>query len=136
MTDPDDDVPGPDPQDPAARALYRDRLRGRYPEQTRGISAESLDALVADALAVCRPLQIESSRDVFRFLALSVLITPQQKASTFLGQVTRRILAHTDWPAEQRLDFIYKHVVGRLPPSPEPDFGPWFVPPPLPPPSE
>lgn len=122
-----DDEPGPDPADPATVARYRDRLRARYPNPTKGLSADALTALVANALALCGPLQITAARDVTRFLALSVRITPAQKASPFLAQVTRRVLAHTDWPARQRLDFIDKHVVGRPPPDPEPDFGPWFV---------
>lgn len=127
-------IPDVRPDDPEEQESYFRRLRGRYPKETAGMAPDQLRVIVREALIQCPPLRIREPRDVLRFLALIVLITPEQRQSKLLETVIRRVLtAVDDWSATKRLDFIYKHVVGRPPPNPEPDFGPWFVEaPPLP----
>ena len=61
------------------------------------------------------------------FLALSFLITPEQRATTLLNGVYRVAIENTDVSASRRVRFVFKHLVGRKPPSPEPDFRNWFV---------
>jgi hypothetical protein len=125
---PDEGFPDVRPDDPEVQTLFLRRLRGRYPEETAGIDADRLTEIVRNGLKRCPPLMIRDPRDVLRFLALGVLITPEQKKSKLLEAVLRRVLeAVEDWSATKRMDFIYKHIVGRPPPNPEPDFGPWFV---------
>lgn len=125
---PDEEFPDVHPEDPEVQMVYLRRFRGRYPRETAAIDLDILKAVVVEDLKRCPPLRIRAPRDVLRFLALRVLITPEQKSSKLLDTVIRRVLeAVDDWTATKRLDFIYKHVVGRSPPNPEPDFGPWFV---------
>ena len=124
----DEDFPDVLPDDPEVQMVYLRRLRGRYPQETAALDPDRLRAVVVEDLQRCPPLRIRAPRDVLRFLALRVLITPEQRSSRLLDTVIRRVLeAVDDWSATKRLDFIYKHVVGRPPPNPEPDFGPWFV---------
>lgn len=104
------------------------RLQGRYPEQTHGLPEKELLRRVREALAVAPALEITEEKDVFRFVALSVLLTPEQKTSKLVEGVLRRILANVDWEGEKRLDFLYKHLVGRAVSPNEMDFGPNFVP--------
>jgi hypothetical protein len=127
-------IPDVHPDDPEEQESYFRRLRGRYPNETAGIDPDRLMGMVREALGRCPPLLIRKPRDVLRFLALIVIFAPKLNESKFLETVIRRVLgAVDDWTATKRLDFIYKHVVGRPPPHPEPNFGPWFVeaPPPI-----
>lgn len=110
------------------------RLQGRYPEHTRGIDPEELRQRVREAFALNPTLEITEEKDAFRLIALSVLLTPEQKRSTLAQGVMQRVLAHLDWDATQRLDFLYKHLIGRPVSSKEMDFGPNFIPSPTPPP--
>ena len=124
----EEDVPDVHPDDPEVQKLYFQRLRGRYPKETAALASNRLMEIVRVSLKKCPPLRIRKPYDVLRFLALGVLRTPEQEKSKFLDQVVRQVLESIDsWSAGKRLDFIYKHVVGRPPPNPEPDFGPWFV---------
>jgi hypothetical protein len=104
------------------------RLQGRYPEQTRVLDPAELLRRVRESLALCPPLEITEEKDIFRFLALSVLLTPEQKKSTLVEGVMRRILSNLDWDGTRRLDFLYKHLVGRPVSQNEMDFGPNFIP--------
>jgi hypothetical protein len=136
VEDDDDDTPDVRPDDPEEQRLYGLRMRARYPKELAGVSPDRLGEIVRGGLAQCPPLRIKRPVDVLRFLALGVLITPEQRRSMLLDAVVRRVLgAVEDWTPGKRLDFIYKHVVGRPPPAPEPDFGPWYVESPPPPPT-
>jgi hypothetical protein len=116
------------PDDPDEQLLYLRRLQWRYPKETGVVEEARLRAIVRDALKLCPLLRIEDPKEVVRFLALSFLITPEQRKSVLLETVIKRIMLAADsWSARKRLNFIYKHVVGRPPPDPEPDFGPWFI---------
>ena len=84
--------------------------------------------MVKASLSTCGTLRIADESDVLRYVALRILLTPQQKASRLIQGVLVRILSHPDWSSQKRLDFVYKHVVGR-PVSPrEQDFGRDFPP--------
>jgi hypothetical protein len=109
--------------------LWTRRLRARFPDQTRGIEAGKLERLVRNSLPLCGPLAIEEDKDILRFLGLAVLVTPEQRRSPLIEGVVRRILSNPDWEAGKRLDFLYKHIVGRPVSPDEPDLGPSFVPP-------
>jgi hypothetical protein len=116
------------PEDPDEQLLYLRRLQWRYPKETALVDEAHLRGIVREALKLCPVLRIEDPKDVVRFLALSFLITPEQRKSALLETVIKRVMVATDsWSATKRLNFIYKHVVGRPPPNPEPDFGPWFI---------
>lgn len=104
------------------------RLQGRYLEQTRDLDPVELLRRVRESLMLCPTLQITEEKDIFRFLALSVLLTPDQKKSKLVEGVTRRILSNLDWDGTRRLDFLYKHLVGRPVSQDEMDFGPNFIP--------
>lgn len=119
----------PRPASPHDDMLLVKRLQGRYPEQTHGLTEKELLRRVREALAAAPALEITEEKDVFRFVALSVLLTPEQKASKLVEGVLRRILANVDWEGEKRLDFLYKHLVGRGVSPNEMDFGPNFIPP-------
>ena len=108
--------------------LWVKRLRWCYPKQTREIEDSKLLELVQTALPFCEPLQITDENDILRFLALSFLITPEQKQSHLIEGTVRRTLSNLDWDSKKRLNFIYKHVIGR-PVSPnEMNWGEFFVP--------
>lgn len=116
------------PDDPDEQRAYLRRLQWRYPVETAALDEARLLEVVCDALKLCPVLRIEDPHDVVRFLALSFLITKDQKRSPLLETVMKRIMVAIDsWSATKRLNFIYKHVVKRAPPDPEPDFGPWFI---------
>ena len=125
---PDEGIPDVRADDPDEQMLYLRRFRGRYAKETAELDTDPLMEIIRDTLKLCPPLQIRDPRDVLRFLALKILILPAQKKSIFLETVIRRVLeAIDDWSATKRLDFIYKHVVGRPASVQEPDFGPWYV---------
>jgi len=116
------------PDDPEEHKRYLRKLRRRYRKEITGMDQDQLLEIVRDALKLCPSLKIRKPSDVLRFLALRILITPAQSRSRFLVTVIRTILeAVDDWSATKRLNFIYKYVVGRPPPTEEPDFGPWYA---------
>jgi len=129
MNDSDDEEGLPDvkPDDAEEQLLYLHRLRGRYPAETARVDEAQLSAAVREGLQQCLAYQVRSPGEVLRLLALDMLITPEQKKSKFLTAVSRSILSDTMHLSRKRLDFIYKHIVRRPAPNPEPDFGPWFV---------
>jgi len=121
----DESLPDVHPDDPEEVESYVRKLRGRYPNETAWMDPDQLVQPVREALGRCPALFIRKPRDVLRYLALVVVFAPKLNESKFLGAVIRRVLyAVEDWTATKRLDFIYKHVVGRPLPDPEPDFGP------------
>ena len=128
---PDEGVPDVRPGDPEELSLYVRRFRARFRKETAGLDQARLEEIVGARLRVCPRLRIRDPHDVLRFIALSVLLTAEQMESRFLDAVCRRVLGAVDeWSATKRLDFVYKHVVGRPPPVPEPEFGdwlPWYV---------
>lgn len=116
------------PDDPAEQKLYGHRLRARYRSETAGLDDVQVASLVRESLRHCPALRIRDSRDVLRFIALRVVVTPAQKDSPFIGHLIRTVLgAVDDWSATKRLDFIYRHIVGRPAPEREPDYGPWYA---------
>ena len=116
------------PDDPEEQTLYGKKFFGRYAKELAGFDRGQVMDSVKEALKLCPPLRIKAPHDVLRFLELKILIAPATRQSPFLETVTRRVLeAVEDWSATKRLDFIFKHVVGRPPPASEPDFGPWFI---------
>jgi hypothetical protein len=127
-TDDDETFPPLNPDDPEEQHRYLRQLQWRYPKETGEFEATALATAVNAGLRLCPPLRINDPKEILRFLALSILLTPAQKRSTLLTTVVYRILMATDtWGARKRLNFIYKFVVGRTPPAPEPDFGVWFI---------
>jgi hypothetical protein len=125
----EDDTPDVRPDDPEELRRYALRLRARYAKELSGVNADRLDEIVRLGLAQCPSLRIRRSIDVLRFLALTFLLTAEQQRSKYLLAVMQRVLeAVDDWTPGKRLDFIYRHVVGRPAPDPEPDFGPWNLP--------
>lgn len=116
------------PDDAQEQLRYLRRLQWRYPEETQAIDESRLHDIVRDALKLCPALRIDDPKEVLRFLALSLLITTEQRQSALLQTVIQRVmLASGTWSATKRLNFIYQHVVSRPVPQPEPDYGPWFI---------
>ena len=123
---PDEHCPEVCPDDPEEQLLYLQRFRGRYPSETAELDPDELMEQVRTTLQRCPELRIRDPRDVLRFLALSIILRPGQD-SPFLETVLGVVLQATDdWSATKRLDFIFKHLVGRTSPASEPDFGPWY----------
>lgn len=116
------------PPDVALVQRWVRRMQARHPEQAEAFGEEALRMAVVHALALTPRLEIEEERDVARFLALALLLTPEQKRSRLVEGVMRRVLAHLEWDASKRLDFLHEHLVGRPVSSDEMDFGPRFVP--------
>ncbi len=108
--------------------LWVARVRARYPrESARYTPAQLADSMVG-WVDLLDPLGLEEHEDRVRFLALSVLLTPEQRRSRLVNGVIRRVMGNTDWEPGQRLDFIYKHLVDRPVSPDEEEFGPAFVP--------
>ena len=117
-----------DPEEEALVLRWVRRMESRHPEETRALGQVELRTAVQQSLTLAPQLEIEEERDVARFIALAVLLTPEQKRSRLVEGVLRRVLAHFDWDATKRLDFLHRHLVGRPVSPEEPDFGPGFLP--------
>lgn len=116
------------PGDQEQQMTYLRQLQWRYPEETSKIDENRLMEIVRHGLHLCPPLRIDDPKEIVRFLALSVLLTPGQKRSALICTVVLRVMmAVQEWRATKRLNFVYKFVIGRAPPALEPDFGPWFI---------
>jgi len=125
---PDADFPELRVDDPAVRADWVKRFRGRFAGEIAGVPAADVERQVLENLERCPALMIKAPHDVLRFLELQILVRPVQRRSAFLEAVTQRVLnAIDDWSATKRLDFIFKHVARRGVPVVEPDLGPWIV---------
>jgi hypothetical protein len=129
MTTDDDETFRPvRPHDPGERLHYLRQLQWRYPVESGAVDEAWLENAVHAGLALCPPLRIHDPKEVLRFLALALLLTPAQKQSALLMTVVYRVLMAIDtWGARKRLRFIHTFVVARTPPDPEPDFGVWFI---------
>ena len=127
-TDDEEKFPPVDAGDPQVQQQVLQELRWRYPKETEAVEASALEAAVQEGLKLCPPLRINDPKEIRRFLALTVLLTPAQKKSALLTTVVYRVLmALSYWGARKRMNFIYTFVVGRAPPEAEPDFGVWFI---------
>jgi hypothetical protein len=127
-TDDEEKFPPVQADDPPMQQQYLQELRWRFPNETGAIDGSALEAAVQEGLKLCPPLRISDPKEVRRFLALTVVLTPEQKQSDFLKTVVYRVLmAFHFWGARKRMNFIYTFVVGRAPPEVEPDFGVWFI---------
>ena len=127
-TDDGETFPALLPDDPEVQLQYLRELQWRHPQEAGAVEATALEDAVHEGLKVCVPLRIDHPKEILRFLALILLLTPAQKQSELLTTVVYRVLMVTDyWGARKRMRFIYKFVVGRAPPDPEPDFGIWFI---------
>lgn len=92
------------------------------------MSERKLLEMVQATLSTCPTLEIVDDEDIFRYAALRVLLTPEQKQSPLIQGVLVRILSNLDWDSKKRLDFVYKHVVGRPVSPQETNFGKYFPP--------
>ena len=126
MTD-DDELADVNPDDPREQLRYFRRLRSAYKKHAALIEDQELKRLVREGLGLCNSLEIKSPQEVVRFIALRFLVTQEQRNSPLLDHVIRLVIENTDYSARRRLNFLYKHVLGRPVPNPEPNFGPWFV---------
>jgi predicted GTPase len=99
------------------------RLKHLRPAACSALGDEKLKSVVSGWVQLMAPLQIEEPQDQSRFIQLAVLLTPEQKESALVNGVVRRVLSNTDWEPKSRLDFVYKHLVGRPVSKPEEDFG-------------
>ena len=127
-TDDDEKFAPVQPDDPQEQQQYLRELQWRFPKETGAVDGSALEKAVQEGLKLCPALRISDPKEVRRFLALTVLLTPAQKQSEFLRTVVYRVLmAMGFWGARKRLNFIYTLVVGRAPPESEPDFGVWFI---------
>jgi hypothetical protein len=128
MSDDEDILPPLLPDDPHEQMQYLRRVQWRHPDEAAAVDEACLLDMVRAGLRLCAPLQIQDPVQVVRFLALGLLLTPEQKRSSLHATVVRRILlAVPGWKATKRLNFLYKYVVGRPAPEIEPDLGVWFI---------
>ena len=108
--------------------LWARRIRARYPKESAKFSSQQLELSLAGWIDLLSSLDIVEHEDQVRFLNLSVLITRDQRKSVLIQGVLKRIMSHKAWPPKARLDFIYKHVVGRPVREDELNPGSQFVP--------
>lgn len=104
------------------------RIRARYPEESGRFTSKQLEDSMPGWLDLLEPLQLAEHGDQVRSISLCVLLTPEQRRSKLVQGVLKRIMAHLEWDAKLRLDFVYKHLVGRPVSPDEEDFGPKFIP--------
>jgi hypothetical protein len=114
--------------DPTTLLVWTRKLQERYPEKTANIDELRLLEMVRESLSSCEGLHLSEGNDVFRYIALRVLLTPEQRESRLIRGVLIRTLSYLEWESGKRLDFIYKHIVGRPVVQNETDFGALFVP--------
>jgi len=103
-------------------------LQARHPAEAGLFGEAELRRLIRESFVLCPRLQIDEERDILRFLALALLLTPEQRRSRLVEGVVRRILGNLEWESGKRLDFLYHHLVGRSVSPEEPDFGPSYAP--------
>ena len=127
-TDDEESFPLLEPDDLGVRRHYLGQLEWRYPAETAAVEQSALQAAVHEGLKLCVHLLIKDPKEILRFLALVLILTPEQKRSQFFTTIIYRVLtaSHT-WGARKRMRFLYKFIVGRTPPEQEPDFGLWFI---------
>jgi hypothetical protein len=113
---------------PAEPIAWLKKLKDRYPHESAKVEEPLLLEMVRESLGTCAVLQISDPDDMLRYIALRVLLTPEQRQSRLIRGVLIRTLTYLDWDARKRLDFIYKHIIGRPVSKDEIDFGPLFVP--------
>ncbi len=77
-TDADEPFDPVQPDDPEQQTRYLRQVQWRYPDETRAVDATALEVAVKEALKLCPPLKINDPKEVLRFLALIVLLTPAQ----------------------------------------------------------
>jgi hypothetical protein len=104
------------------------RVSVLHPAEAAQYTPEALERSMAGWLDLLAPLELHDHQDQVRFLGLSVLLTPDQRRSRLVQGVLQRIMYNADWSPKQKLDFVYKHLVGRPVSESEEDFGPAFVP--------
>jgi len=69
--------------------------------------------LVDEGIEDGKSINIIQDEDLVRFTALAFL--PQSTLSDpFVASALIRILNRDNWPAKQRLDFIYRHVIANV----------------------
>ena len=108
--------------------LWVSRVCARYPVESAAYTKDQLLASMKGWLGLVEAIGIEEPGDKIRLLGLSVLLTPAQRQSRLANGVLKRILHIDAWEPKQRIDFIYRHLVGRAVSTPEEDFGARFVP--------
>jgi len=104
-------------------------LKTHYPKECSQYADARLAEMTSQSLETCPNLQITEAADIFRYVALRVLLTDEQRHSPLQLGTMIRILTNFGWDANHRLNFIYKHIVGRPVSLHEQDFGALFVPP-------
>lgn len=123
----EEDWPDINADDPQERLRYFWRLRASFGRECATIDDDQLNRLIQVKVPLSNLLDIKEPNEVVRFLALFFMITEEQRASNFLMQVYRQVITNTDVSARRRLNFVFRHLVGRPPPLHEPDFGGWFT---------
>ena len=104
------------------------RVRARHPVESARYTEEQIEKAMFGWLNLMEPLGLNEHEDQVRFVGLCVLLTPEQRRSPLTRGVLMRIMSYKKWPSHIRLDFVYKHLVGRPLSANEEDFGPKFAP--------
>ena len=123
-----DSEPEIDLTDSEIQQQFVNRLCSRYRFETANHSGQHILSIVQKAFAGCVALEIYGKKEIYRFLALSILLTSDQLSSPLIEGVLKRIIGNTDWSDKKRLDFLYTHLIGRSDRSDDTDFGDGFVP--------
>lgn len=104
------------------------RIRSRYPKESDRLTIQEMEESMAGWVSLLGPLELNEHEDQVRFLALCVLLDRQHQQSKLIQGVLKRVMSNFEWSPKRRLDFVYKHLVGRAVSASEEDFGPKFVP--------
>ena len=81
-------------------------------------------AFIQRGIEASAKIGLFEEEEIFKFLSLRFLFSPEQQHSLFIQGIAIRILDRLDWSGTKRLNFIYKHLVNRSPPFREEYYAP------------
>jgi hypothetical protein len=90
-------------------------VRRLHPARTSHVSHDALAVFVREGIAAAATLGVTDDGDVLRFMCLPLAFSREQSASAMIRALATRVLDRTEWSGGKRLDFIYRHLVPRMP---------------------
>jgi hypothetical protein len=109
-------------------AILAQRICEAYPKVAL-CGGHVLDDLVCRGIAAAELLGLTDDEDIYRFTILPLILDPVQRRSAMIHGLIVRAMGQIRWTPTRRLDFIYEHVVRRIPlPSSEVGLAPLYTP--------
>lgn len=101
---------------PARRLI--ERLREAHPAHVEALDEAQLQRLAGAMIAAGLSIGITEEEHLVRLAAIRLLLSDEQRRSSFLVALIARTLDNRAWSPARRLDFVYTHLMNRKP-SPE-----------------